>query len=174
VETDYKLILDGLGHMAMKNTENVCNYFGRLNKTNKIIMDGKRSYNLILAKPVPGPNGFLNPAEVNAYYELRDEAIGEFYLLNFFHAGLPTDLKRVINLQELDNLDLFTAVRLATIESRSKEEGKSRVYAVEDETDDSVDAVAYRQKRGQQQPQQRQANSSLRGNNRGSNSNSGG
>ena len=117
-------------------------------------MDVKRSYTLILAKPVPGPNGFLNPAKVNAYYKLRDEAIGEFYLLNFFHAGLPTDLKRVINLQELDNLDLFTAVRLAMIESRSKEEGKSRVYAVEDETDDSVDAVAYRQQRGQQQPQQ--------------------
>jgi hypothetical protein len=68
-------------------------------------------------------------------------------------------------------LDLFTAVKLATIESRSKEEGKSRVYAVEDETDDSVDVVAYCQQRGQQQ--QHCFNPSFRGNNRGSTSNSG-
>jgi hypothetical protein len=86
VETDDKLILDGLTHMAMKNTENVRNYFGPLNKTNKLIMDGKCSYALIPAKPVPGANGFLDPAEVDAYYEIRQEAIGEFYLLNFFHA----------------------------------------------------------------------------------------
>jgi hypothetical protein len=131
--------------MAIKPTQNVHDYFGRLNKTNKIILDGKRNYALILAKPVPGTNSFLDTAEVDAYYEIGDEAIGEFYLLNFFCVGLPTELKRVINLQELDNLELYTAVKLATIESRSKEEGKSRVYTVEDKPEDAVDAVTYRE-----------------------------
>jgi hypothetical protein len=46
VQTDDKLILDGLAHMAMKNSENVHDYFGRLNKTNNIIMEGKRQYTL--------------------------------------------------------------------------------------------------------------------------------
>jgi hypothetical protein len=46
---------------------------------------------------------------------------------------LPTDLRRVINLQQLDSLDLFTTVRLATIEAQSKEEGKAKVYTVEEE-----------------------------------------
>ncbi len=152
--------------MAMKNSENIHHYFGRLNKTNNIILDSKRSYTLIPAKPVPGANGFLNQAKVDAYYKTRDEAIGEFYLLNFFRTGLPTDLKRVINLPELDNLVLFTAVKLATIQYRSKEEGKSTVYAVEDKNNDSVDAVAYHQQRGQQQQQQQCcSNSSFRGNN---------
>jgi hypothetical protein len=41
VETDDKLILDGLAHMAMCQTENVRDYFGRLNKTNNIILEGK-------------------------------------------------------------------------------------------------------------------------------------
>ncbi len=41
VQTNEKLILDGLAHMAMKKTENVRDYFGRLNKTNNIIMEGK-------------------------------------------------------------------------------------------------------------------------------------
>jgi hypothetical protein len=118
IETDDKLILDGLAHMAMKNTENVRDFFGRLNKTNNIIMEGKRQYTLLPPKPVPQANGFLDTAEDDAYYETRDKAIGKFYLLNFFRAGLPTELKRVINLQSLDELDLYTAVKLATIESR--------------------------------------------------------
>jgi hypothetical protein len=64
VETDDKHILDGLTHMATKNTKNVRDYFGRLNKTNKVILDGKCSYTLIPAKPIPGANGFLNPARL--------------------------------------------------------------------------------------------------------------
>ncbi len=72
---------------------------------------------MIPPKPVPGPNIHLDPDEVDAYYETRDEAIRKFYLLNFFLTGLPTDLQRVINLQQLENLGLFTAVKLATIEA---------------------------------------------------------
>jgi hypothetical protein len=56
-------------------------------------MEGKRSYSLLPAKLVPQANGFLNTDEVEAYFEIRDEAIGEFYLLNFFRAGLPMELK---------------------------------------------------------------------------------
>jgi len=60
VETDDKLILDGLAHTAMQQTENVCDYFGHLNKTNNIIMEGKRSYTLLHPKPVLQANGFLS------------------------------------------------------------------------------------------------------------------
>jgi hypothetical protein len=38
-ESDDKLITDGLAHLALKLVENVHDYFGRLNKTNTIIMD---------------------------------------------------------------------------------------------------------------------------------------
>jgi hypothetical protein len=153
VKTDDKLILDGLAHMAMRQTENVRDYFGRLNKTNNIIMEGEQSYTLLPPKPVPQANGFLDIAEVNAYYETRDEAIGEFYLLNFFLVGLPSELKRVINLQSLDELELYTAVKLATVESRSREEAKSlsRIYVVEDDSEDAVDAINFRQQKGSAQ-----------------------
>jgi hypothetical protein len=151
--------------MAIRQTENVRDYFGRLNKTNNIIMEGKRSYTLLPLKPVPQANGFLDTAEVNAYYETRDEAIGEFYLLNFFRAGLPSELKRVINLQSLDKLELYTAVKLATIESRSREEAKSssRIYAVEDNSEDAVDAINFCQQKGSAQ---RGRNQPFCGNNR--------
>ena len=52
IQTDDKLILDGLAHMAMKKSENVRDYFGRLNKTNNIIMEGKCQYTLLPPKPV--------------------------------------------------------------------------------------------------------------------------
>ena len=135
IQTDDKLILDGLAHMAMKKSENVCDYFGRLNKTNNIIMEGKCQYTLLPPKPVVQANGFLDTAEVDTYYDIRDRAIGEFYLLNLFRAGLPTELKRVINLQSLNELDLYNAVKLATIESLSREEAKNSsttVYPIEE------------------------------------------
>jgi hypothetical protein len=52
IESDDKLILDGLAHLAMKQSENVRDYFGRLNKTNTIIMDAYDSYAILPAKPV--------------------------------------------------------------------------------------------------------------------------
>jgi hypothetical protein len=171
VKTDDKLILDGLAHMAMKKTENVRDYFGRLNKTNKIIYEGKCQYTLLPAKPTVKANGFLDTAEVDAYYEIRDRAVCEFYLLNLFRAGLPTELKRVINLQSLNDLDLYNAVRLATIESLSKEEARAsnNVLAIEQE-EDPVEAVNFRQ----QKPfQPSRGQNRGRGNNRGSNSNRG-
>jgi hypothetical protein len=152
--------------MAMRPSENVRDYFGRLNNTNKIIMEGKCSYSLLPAKPVPQANGFLDTDEVEAYYKINDEAIGEFYLLNFFRSGLPTELKRVLNLQALNNLELYMSVKLATIKSRSREEAKSssRIYAVEDDQEDAIDAINYRPQRGQSQ-QQKRSNPPFRGNN---------
>jgi hypothetical protein len=172
IQTDDKLILDGLAHMAMKKTENVHDYFGRLNKTNNIIMEGKCQYTLLPPKPVVQANGFLDTAEFDAYYDIRDKAIGEFYLLDLFRAGLPTELKRVINLQSLNELDLYNAVKLATIESLSREEGKasSQIFSIEDETEDAVDAVTFRQQKPSNQASHGQ-NRNFRGNNRGASSN---
>ena len=172
VQTNEKLILDGLAHMAMKKTENIRDYFGRLNKTNNIIMEGKCQYTLLPPKPVVQANGFLDTAEVDAYYDIRDRAIGEFYLLNLFRAGLPTELKRVINLQSLNELDLYNAVKLATIESLSREEAKtsSHVFAVDDDAEDVVDA--YRPPKSSNQVSRGQ-NRNFRGNSRGSSSNRG-
>jgi hypothetical protein len=51
IESDDKLILDGLVHLAMKLTENVRDYFGRLNKTNTIIMDAYKTYTILPIEP---------------------------------------------------------------------------------------------------------------------------
>ncbi len=45
-ESDDKLILDGLAHMAMRPTENVRSFFGRLNAVNKVIKDAYDSYTI--------------------------------------------------------------------------------------------------------------------------------
>jgi hypothetical protein len=83
-------------------------------------------------------------------------------------------LKRVINLQSLDELDLYTAVKLATIESRSREEGKSssKIFTVEDDAEDPIDAVNFCQQKTSN-PSFRFQNRNFRGNNRGATSNRG-
>jgi len=66
----------------------------------------------------------MTHANHQAYKRALVENVVEFYLLNQFRAALPPDLRRVINLQPMHTLDLYTAVRLATIELHSEDEAR--------------------------------------------------
>jgi hypothetical protein len=134
-DSDDKLILDGLAHMTMHSSENIQDFFGHLNKVNSIILNTYKSYTIMPPELAPDANGNVSLAAMPAHYAARDENLGEFYLLNQFRAAVPVDLCWVINLQPMPTLDLDTAVRLATIELRSKEEAKSTptIQAVQQE-----------------------------------------
>jgi hypothetical protein len=194
-ESDDKLILDGLAHMAQRSTENVRSFFGRLNKVNAVIVDAYHGYTLTPANPPVDANSNISNADFLAYKQALIRNVTEFYLLNQFRAALLPELRRVINLQPMETLDLDTAVRLATIELRSKEEAKStsRINPVQqpEEEEDVVEAVAQSRpkkfvpqgQRNRNQQQQRQAprpqqqnnnyrnNQQWRSNNPGNNSN---
>ena len=192
-ESDDKLILDGLAHMAMRPTENVRSFFGRLNAVNKVIKDAYDSYTIKPAAPVPDNNGNITMplANFQAYQKALIDNVMEFNILNQFRAALLPELRRVINLQPIETLDLDTAVRLATIELRSREEskGSSKIQAVQqDEQDDNVEAITQnrqqrfapsnQQNRGQQNRQNYRPQNNYRPNNQqqwrsGPNSNSG-
>jgi hypothetical protein len=68
-ESDDKLILDGLAHMAMRPTENVRSFFGRLNKVNTVILDAYQGYTLTPADPAIDSTGnhVMTPADFQAY-----------------------------------------------------------------------------------------------------------
>ena len=192
-ESDDKLILDGLAHMAMRPTENVRSFFGRLNAVNKVIKDAYDSYTIKPAAPVPDNNGNITMplANFQAYQKALIDNVMEFNILNQFRAALLPELRRVINLQPIETLDLDTAVRLATIELRSRDEskGSSKIQAVQqDEQDDNVEAITQnrqqrfapsnQQSRGQQNRQNYRPQNNYRPNNQqqwrsGPNTNSG-
>jgi hypothetical protein len=103
--------------MAMHPTENVRDFFGRLNKVNTVILDAYQGYTLAPQDPVPDANGNITMmlAEHQNYKKALVENVVEFYILNQFRAALLPDLRWVINLQPMHMLDLDTAVCLATI-----------------------------------------------------------
>ena len=146
IESDDKRILDGLAHLAMKQNENVRDYFGRLNITNTIIMEAYDSYTVLPVEPVLTGNVQNDTAAMRAHVRARDINLAKFFLLNHFRAGLPTELRRVLNLQNEDELRLNAAVKLATIEARSREEAKctNKVYATETVEDDEPQIEAVR------------------------------
>ncbi len=111
-DSDDKLILDGLAHMAMRSTENVRSFFGQLNKVNTVILDAYQSYTLTPPDPAVDGTGnhVITPADFQAYKKALVENVVEFYILNQFWATLLPDLRRVINLQPMHTLDLDTAV----------------------------------------------------------------
>jgi hypothetical protein len=192
-KSDDKLILDGLAHMAMRPTENIRDFFGRLARVNTIILDAYQGYTLAPQDPVPDANGniVMIQADHQNYKKALVENVVEFYILNQFRAALLPDLRRVINLQPMHTLDLDTAVRLATIELRSKDEarGTSKIQAVQqEEEDDNVEAITQnrqkkftpsnQQNRGQQNRQNYRPQNNYRNNNQqqwksGPNNNSG-
>jgi len=148
-ESDDKLILDGLAHMAMRPTENVRDFFGRLNKVNTFILDAYQGYTQAPQDSVPDANGNITMMLVE--HQNYKKALGlvenvvEFYILNQFRAALLPDLRRVINLKPMHTLDLDTAVCLATIELQSKDEAKgpSKIQVVQqDEEEENVDAIS--------------------------------
>jgi hypothetical protein len=139
--------------MAMRPMENVRDFFGRLNKVNTVILDAYQGYTLAPQDPVPDANGniTMTQAEHQNYKKALVENVVEFYILNQFRAALLPDLRRVINLQPMHTLDLDTAVRLATIELRSKDEarGASKIQAVhQEEEDKNVEAISPNRQRG--------------------------
>ena len=152
-ESDDKLILDGLAHMAMRPTKNVRSFFGRLNKVNTVILDTYQSYMLTppdLAIDATG-NHVITPADSQAYKQAMVENVVEFYIQNQFRAALLPDLRRVIHLQPMHTLDLDMAVRLATIELRSKDEakGSSKIQAVQQEDEvHNIEAISQNRQRG--------------------------
>jgi hypothetical protein len=132
--------------MAMHLTENIRDFFSRLNKVNRIILDVYQGYTLIPQDPVPDANGNITMtlAEHQAYKKALVENVVEFYILNQFWAALLPDLRGVINLHTMHTLDMDTAVGLARIELRLKHEAKgaSKIQAVQQEEEDyNVDAV---------------------------------
>jgi hypothetical protein len=157
-ESDDKLILDRLAHMAMRPTKNIRDFFGHLNKVNNIILDSYKGYTLTPPEPVLDVNGNISLADHRAHNVALVENVVKFYLLNQFLAALPVDLRRVINLQPMHTLDLDTAVHLATIKLCSKDEarGTTHIQAVQpDEEEDGVDEAAQnRQKKFFPQNQQ--------------------
>jgi len=133
--------------MAMRPTENVRSFFGCLNKVNTVIVDAYHSYTLTPADPTIDSTGnhIISPADFQAYKQALTKNVVQFYLLNQFRAALLPDLRRVINLQPMHMLDLDSAVCLATIELRSKDESKSqpKIQAVQqEEDDDNIEAIS--------------------------------
>ena len=94
-ESDDKLILDGLAHMAMRPTENVRSFFGRINAVNKVIKDAYDSYTLTPADPVADNAGNITMTTANfqAYKKALIDNIMEFNILNQFRAALLPELR---------------------------------------------------------------------------------
>jgi hypothetical protein len=94
-ESDDKLILDGLAHMAMRPTENVRSFFGRLNKVNTVILDAYHGYSLTPADPAIDATGnhVMTPANFQAYKKALVQNVVELYILNQFRAALLPDLR---------------------------------------------------------------------------------
>ncbi len=94
-ESDDKLILDGLAHMAMRPSENVRSFFGHLNKVNTVILDAYQGYTLTPQDPVAEGAGNITMTlnDFNAYKKALVENVVEFYILNQFRAALLPDLR---------------------------------------------------------------------------------
>jgi hypothetical protein len=167
--------------MAMHPMENIRDFFGRLARVNTIILDAYQGYTIAPQDPVLDANGNITMtlADHQNYQKALVENVVEFYILNQFWAALLPDLRRVINLQPMHTLDLDTAVRLATIELRSKDEarGTSKIQAVQhEEEEDSVEAIAKnrqkkltpsnQQNKGQQNHQKYRPQNNYRNNNK--------
>jgi len=160
----------------MKPSENVRDYFGRLSIVNQIIMEAYDSYTVLPDEPVLTGNVQNDTLSMRAHVRASNLNLAKFFLLNHFRAGLPSELRRVLNLQNEDELRLNAAVKLATIEARSREESKcqTKIYATEvsENHEPQIEAVRQNQNQNwrssnqnQYRPQNRNQNQQRKSNN---------
>jgi len=77
-ESDDKLILDGLAHMAMNLSENIGDFFGCLNKVNSIILDAYKSNTIMTPEPTPDVNGNISLAAIRAHNVAQKRTLQNF------------------------------------------------------------------------------------------------
>jgi hypothetical protein len=53
--------------MAMRHTENICDFIGQLIKVNSIILDAYKSYTIMPPEPIPDANGNISLVAMRAH-----------------------------------------------------------------------------------------------------------
>jgi len=167
VQTNDKLILDGLSNLAMKPNETTNELLTRITRTTRVIRESFDEYDAKIPYPHNDVNGGISNAAFRRFLRQYDAMWVNFFKMNLFKAALTPELRSVVAQQEQDTITIKKMYQVATTAQRElKGKGPALVNEVREEepmAENENDDVAAFNRRGAS-PRSNQAGGSSRGN----------
>jgi hypothetical protein len=166
VQTNDKLILEGLSNLAMKPNETTNELLTRITRTTRVIRESFDEYDAKIPYPHNDVNGGISNATFRRFLRQYDAMWVNFFKMNLFKAALTPELRSVVAQQEQDTITIKKMYQVATTAQRElKGKGPALVNEVREEepmAESETDDVAAFNRRGAR-PRSNQAGGSSRG-----------
>jgi hypothetical protein len=167
VQTDDKLILEGLSNLAMKPNETTNELLTHITRTTRVIRENFDEYDAKIPYPHNDVNGGISNNSFRRFLRQYDAMWINFFKMNLFKAALTPELRLVVAQQEQETITIKRMYQVATTAQRElKGKGPALVNKVREEettAESEADDVAAFNRRGAR-PRTNQAGGQNRGN----------
>jgi hypothetical protein len=167
VQTNNKLILEGLSNLAMKPNEMTNELLTRLTRTTRVIRESFYEYDAKIPYPHNDVNGGISNNAFRRFLRQYDAMWVNFFNMTLFKAALTPELRSVVAQQEQETITIKRMYQVATMAQRElKGKGPALVNKLREEenpAEEENDDVAAFNRRGTR-PKNNQTGGQNRGN----------
>jgi len=134
VQTNDKLILEGLSNLAMKSNETTNELLTCITRTTRVIRESFDEYDPKIPYPHNDINGGISNAAFWRFLRQYDAMWVNFFKMNLFKAALTPELRSVVAQQEQETITIKRMYQVATTAQRElKGKGPALVNKVREE-----------------------------------------
>ncbi len=126
VQTNKRLILEGLANLAMKPTELTNELLTRITRTTQVIKESFAEYGAITPDPLNNRNDRISNQAFRTFKKQYTAMMFNFFKMNLFKAALTLELRSVVAQQDQD---LMTIKRMYQVATTAQKEGKGKSTA---------------------------------------------
>jgi hypothetical protein len=114
VQTNDKLILEGLSNLAMKPNETTNELLTRITRTTRVIRESFDDYGAKIPYPHNDVNGRISNHSFRRFLRQYDSMWINFFKMNLFKAALTPELRSVVAQQEQETITIKRMYQVAT------------------------------------------------------------
>jgi hypothetical protein len=134
VQTNDKLILEGLSNLAMKSNETTNELLTHITRTTRVIRESFDEYDAKIPYPHNDINGGISNNAFRRFLRQYDAMWINFFKMNLFKAALTPELRSVVAQQEQETITIKRMYLVATTAQRElKGKGPALVNEVREE-----------------------------------------
>jgi Ty3 transposon capsid-like protein len=123
IQTNERLILEGLANLAMKPNETMNELLTRITRTTQVIKDSFADYGAITLDPLNDINHGISNQAFRAFKKQYTAMMFNFFKMNLFKAALTPELRSVVAQQDLEAM---TVKKMYTVATTAQREGKGK------------------------------------------------
>jgi hypothetical protein len=126
IQTNERLILEGLSNLAMKPSETTNELLTRITRTTRVIKESYPEYGGKIPYPQNDRNDGISNHAFRTFLRQPDAMMFNFFKMNLFKAALAPELRSVVTQQDPDTMTIKRMYQVATTAQR---EGKGKAPA---------------------------------------------